>query len=96
MRATLADSPAKPVVVWHLCRTPDQEVWCVVTKVDHRFALAVSIDDPEEPTCPMAERYTDIASLIPRADQVKREFLAGGGVNPNCTNTTQRPTVASL
>ena len=23
----------KPVVVWHLYRTPDQEIWCLVTKV---------------------------------------------------------------
>ncbi len=85
MVETLADSTAdstpKPVVVWHLWRRPYQELWCVVTKADHRFALMVS-RDPEEPTRPMAERYTDIVSLVHRADQVKREFLDRGWHEP--------------
>ena len=36
-------------------RTPDQEIWCLVTKVDHRFALLVS-QDPEKLTPSMAGR----------------------------------------
>ena len=76
-----ADSSPKPVVVWHLWRRPNQELWCVVTTVDHRFALMVS-RDPDEPAPPMPGRYTDIVSLVRRADQVKREFLGKGWREP--------------
>ncbi len=35
-KATYAKATAHPVVVRFLWRRPDQEVWCLVTKVDHR------------------------------------------------------------
>ena len=38
--------------------------------------------DPENSTRLMTERYTDIVSLIRRADQVKREFLGRGWREP--------------
>ena len=52
-----------------------------MTNMDRRFALSVS-SDPEEPRRPMAERHTDIVSLVRRADQVKREFFARGWRQP--------------
>ena len=72
---------AKAVVVWHLCRTPDQEVWCLATEADHGFTLTVPCD-PEDPTRLVAERYEDIMSLMRRADQVKQEFLGRGWREP--------------
>ena len=72
---------AKAAVVWHLYRTPDQEVWCLATEVDHSFTLTVPVD-PEDPTRLLAERHADIVSLMRRADQVKREFLGRGWCEP--------------
>ncbi len=80
-QAAHAEATSHPLVVWHLWRRPDQEIWCFVTKLDDRFALTVS-PDLEEPTRPMAERYTDIVSLVRRADQVEREFLGRGWREP--------------
>ena len=79
--AVHAEATAHSPVIWHLWRTPDQEIWCLVTKVDHRFALSVS-QDPEKLTPSMAGRYTDIVSLVRRADQVKWDFLARGWREP--------------
>ena len=76
-----ASITAKAVVVWHLRRTPDQEVWCLATDADHRFTLTVPCD-PEDPTRLVAERHADIASLMRRADQVKQEFLGRGWREP--------------
>ncbi len=80
-QAAHVEATSHPLVVWHLWRRPDQEVWCRVTKVDQRFALMVS-SDPEKPAHPMAGRYTDIVSLLRRADQVEREFLDRGWREP--------------
>ena len=72
---------AKAAVVWHLYRTPDQEVWCLAAEVGHRFTLTVPCD-PEDPTRLVAERHADIMSLMRQADRVKQEFLARGWREP--------------
>ena len=80
-QAAPAEATSRFPVIWHLWHRPFHEVWCLVTKVGHLFALSVS-PDPDELTRPMAERYTDIVSLVQRADQVKREFLGRGWREP--------------
>ena len=75
------EATSHPLLVWHLWRRPDQEVWCFVTKEDDHFALMVS-RDPDNTTRPIAERYTDKVSVIRRADQLKREFRGTGWREP--------------
>ena len=76
-----ADSSPKPAVVWHLVRYPDQEVWCLVTKVGHLFALTLCRDTTLR-VRPMRERYANVVSIIQRADQVKQDFLTSGWREP--------------
>ena len=81
MPTTLADWPAKPVVVWRLRRHPDQEVWCLATRVRHLFLLTVCHDTSHR-AGPMRERFADIESILQRADQVKEDFLDMGWREP--------------
>ncbi len=81
MPPMLADSTAKAVVVWRLWRRPDQELWCLVTKIGHLFALAMRGDTTHSGR-PMRGRYADVVSVIQRADQVKEHFLAMGWREP--------------
>ena len=78
---TLADSSPKPVVVWRLRRHPNQEVWCLATKVGHLFVLTVCHDTSHR-AGPMRERFGDIVSILQRADQVKEDFLNMGWREP--------------
>ena len=72
---------AERVVLWHLYRPPDQEVWCVVMQVGHLFTLRVCRDtDPH--ARPMSERYADFAAVARRAADVKQEFVAMGWREP--------------
>ncbi len=96
-QAAHEEAPSRFLVVWHLRRRPDQEVWCLVTKEDDLFALTVS-RDPEDPTRPMAGHYTDKASIIRRADLVKQEFLGRGwheaGLDEHGSGADDRVTLA--
>ena len=72
-----SSASSQPLVVWHLHRHPDQEVWCLAAKVGHLFALTVC-RDTGHPTRPMPERFSDIVSIVQHADQLKQGFLGRG------------------
>ena len=76
-----SSASSQPLVVWHLHRHPDQEVWCLAAKVGHLFALTVC-RDTGHPTRPMPERFSDIVSIVQHADQLKQGFLDRGWREP--------------
>ena len=89
------ESGSHPVVVWHLWRRPDQEVWCLLIKVDGGFALTVSLD-PNEPTGTMGEQCVHVVSIVRAADQIKQEFLGRGWRNAKPVPTSSRHPDAGL
>ena len=65
-QAAHAEATAHSPVIWHLWRTPDQEIWCLVTKVS---MSARELDSP----APEHERMKAMRAFLlrlPAADKL--------------------------
>jgi hypothetical protein len=83
-----AERMLQPLVVWHLHRRPDQDIWCLVTKVDGCFGLCVS-QSPDDPTGPTSGNCADVVSLVRHAEDLKQTFLDSGWREPSADRKAQ-------
>lgn len=79
------------LVLWRLCREPDQQLLCRVT--EHANDLFLAVTSLSGNGDPLGEAHPDVRSVIERADAIRTACLANGWdeVDPETSTLRNEP-----
>jgi len=76
MKPLLPELRNDGLLLWRLCRSETEHLWCAVGRVGDEFLLVVR--DPATRWTSVAETHAGTRSLVRRATGLRRQLLAGG------------------
>ncbi len=80
MTTVLPEVTASGLVLWRLRLSSAQQRWCSVRVADDAGELVLTIFDPGTDGALISEAHADIGLLIDRAESLRDQLVAAGGV----------------